>query len=113
MLNAQRTRGERDTTSGYTPLYRWSIARCQGLLADYPGILRTVDEMVQRDMGHPITEHALLLGARVAHQLKQDDRARAYLQNVLVNYPRSTIVPDVKRELAKLPPRGKSPAKGT
>jgi tetratricopeptide (TPR) repeat protein len=104
---------ERDTTSGYTPLFRWSIIRCQALLGDKPGILRTVDEMVQNDMGHPITEQALLAGARVAHQLKQDDRARAYLQNMLVNYPRSPMVPDVKRELAKLPPRGKSPAKGT
>jgi tetratricopeptide (TPR) repeat protein len=104
---------ERDTTSGYTPLYRWSIIRCQALLGDQAGVLRTVDEMVQKDMGHPIVEQALLQGARIAHQTKQDDRARAYLQNYLVNYPRGAMVPDVKRELAKLPPRGKSPAKGT
>ena len=49
----------------------------------------------------------------IAHQLKQDDRARTYLQNLLVNYPRSPMVPDVKRELAKLAPRGKSSGSGT
>jgi len=104
---------ERDTTSAYTPLYRWSIVRCYGLLDDKAGLLRTVDEMVRRDLGHPITEQALLHGAMIAHQLKQDDRARTYLQNLLVNYPRSPMVPDVKRELAKLAPRGKSSGSGT
>src|SRR5262249_27241816 len=104
---------ERDTTSGYTPLYRWSIIRCYGLLGDDQGILRTVDEMVRRDMGHPITEHALLAGAKVAHQLKQDDRARAYLQNLLVNYPRSPMIPDVKKQLAKIPARGTATKTGS
>jgi TolA-binding protein len=103
---------QRDTTSGYTPLYRWSIIRCHALLGDEAGVLRTVDEMVQRDMGHPITKQALLQGARIAHQMKQDNRARAYLQNMLVNYPRSPMVPAVKRELAKISP-GRSPAKGS
>lgn len=97
---------ERDTTSGYTPLYRWSIVRCYGLLGDDQGLLRAVDEMVRRDMGHPITAQALLQGARIAHQTKQDDRARVYLQNYVVNYPTSPILADVKKQLARIPARG-------
>ncbi|HEX5030403.1 MAG TPA: tetratricopeptide repeat protein [Candidatus Eisenbacteria bacterium] len=104
---------EQDTTSGYTPLYRWSIVRCYGLLGDQQGVLRAVDEMVRRDMGHPIMEQALLQGAQIAHQTKQDDRARAYLQNFLVNYPRSPFVPDVKKQLARLPARGTATKTGS
>jgi len=65
-----------------------------------------VDEMVRRDMGHPITAQALLQGARIAHQSKQDDRARVYLQNYVVNYPTSPILADVKKQLARIPARG-------
>ncbi|HET9940925.1 MAG TPA: tetratricopeptide repeat protein [Candidatus Eisenbacteria bacterium] len=104
---------ERDTTSGYTTFYRWSIARCYALLGDQQGVLRQIDEMVRRDMGHPIMEQALLQGAQVAHQAKQDDRARAYLQNLLVNYPRSPFVPDVKKQLARIPARGTAAKTGS
>jgi len=97
---------QRDTTSAYTPLYRWSIVRCYGLLGDDQGLLREVDEMVRRDMGHPITAQALLQAARIAHQTKQDDRARVYLQNYVVNYPTSPILADVKKQLARIPARG-------
>ena len=100
----------RDTTSNFGPLYRWSILRCNILLGDKKGALNTIDEMSRKDLGHPITEQALLHGGVIAHELKQDDRARTYLQKFLATYPRSTLVPDVRRELGKLQPQGaKSP----
>jgi outer membrane protein assembly factor BamD (BamD/ComL family) len=104
---------ERDTTSVYGPLYRWSIIRCQMLLGDRAGMLQTVDDMARLDMGHPITEQALLQGARAAHRINQDARAKAYLQKFLASYPKSPLVPDVKRELGKLQAAGTKPAKGT
>jgi tetratricopeptide (TPR) repeat protein len=104
---------QRDTTSAYGPLYRWSIIRCHMLLADRKAMLQTVDEMVRLDLGHPITEQALLQGARIAHQLGQDDRAKGYLQRFLATYPGSSYVGDVKRELGQLQAATKKPAPKT
>lgn len=95
---------DRDTTSVYGPLYRWSTIKCQLRLDDKKGLLQTVDEMCRKDMGQAITEQALLLGGQVAHQTGQDPRARGYLQQFLANYPKSPLVPQVRKELAKLQP---------
>jgi len=81
-------------------------------LEDNKGALRTVDEMVRKDMGQAITEQALLHGARIAHQHDQDLRARGYLQLFLANYPKSPLVGDVKKNLAKLPPANSKPKTG-
>jgi tetratricopeptide (TPR) repeat protein len=103
---------DRDTTSAFCVLYRWATLRCQMRLDDNKGALRTVDEMVRKDMGQAITEQALLHGARIAHQHDQDLRARGYLQLFLANYPKSPLVGDVKKSLAKLPPANSKPKTG-
>jgi hypothetical protein len=45
---------DRDTTSAFCVLYRWATLRCQMRLDDNKGALRTVDEMVRKDMGQAI-----------------------------------------------------------
>jgi tetratricopeptide (TPR) repeat protein len=90
---------DRDTTSSYVPVYRWSIVRCYNALGDWGQALAWTDRMISQDMGNPFTAQALLEGARVANAHGLKDRARSYLQDFLTNYPKSPMVPDVKREL--------------
>jgi len=96
----------RDTTSSYCPVYRWSILQSYLYLRSWPNALKAVDDMVARDLGHPLGAQALLQGATVAHQEGQDLRARAYYEKFIASYPKSPILDEVKRRMAKL---GKSP----
>ena len=102
---------EQDTTSSFTPLYRWSMLKCQALLGDTAGVYATIDEMSRKDLAHPITGSALMLAARVAHQANRDVLARRYLERYLANYPKSVMIPDVKRELARITQASSKPNK--
>jgi TolA-binding protein len=92
----------RDTTTSWGAIYRWAMARCQMAQGDWGGALETVDEMSKRDIGHPALGQALLEAAGTANRHNQKDRARKYLELFLNTYPKSPVVPDVRRELGRL-----------
>jgi TolA-binding protein len=94
----------RDSTATYGPFYRWAILQCNVTLEDRTAALRTVDEMVKVNKGHPFTAQALLEGARVALQTKNQERARIYLRQFLADYPNSPLVDKVREDLKKLGP---------
>ena len=96
----------RDTTSSYCPVYRWSILQSYLYMKSWPNALKAVDDMAARDLGHPLGAQALLQGATVAHQQGQDLRARGYLEKFIASYPKSPILPQVRKRLEGM---GKSP----
>jgi tetratricopeptide (TPR) repeat protein len=97
----------RDSTSKAGPLYRWSIFRCYRILNDGRGALEAADEMVARDLGNPFTAQVLLESAQIAHQSRQDERARAYLERFLAAYPNSPMAADVRHQLALIAGAGR------
>ena len=88
----------RDTTSAYTTLYRWNKLRCQLPLGKWQDGLKTVDEMLVKDKGHPYTAQALIEAARIAKSHGQPDRGAVYLQRYLEDFPNSPLADRVRKE---------------
>jgi outer membrane protein assembly factor BamD (BamD/ComL family) len=88
----------RDSTSAFTTLYRWNKLRCQLPLGKWQDGLKTVDEMLVKDKGHPYTAQALIEAARIAKSHGQPDRGAVYLQRYLEDYPNSPLADRVRKE---------------
>ena len=88
-----------DSSAAINVVYRTNLLRCLISLADWPGALSVVDEMVVRDPGHPYTGQALLEGARIAKANSFRDRSAAYLRRYLQEFPKSPIADRVRAEL--------------
>lgn len=88
----------RDSTSVFTTLFRWNKLRCQLPLGKWQDGLKTVDDMLVKDKGHPYTAQALIEAARIAKNHGQPDRGAVYLQRYLEDYPKSPLADRVRKE---------------
>jgi outer membrane protein assembly factor BamD (BamD/ComL family) len=88
--------------SSFRDAYRWSQAKAQLQLGDWSGALKTIDDMVLSDPGHPLTLQGLLQGAKVAEAHGEDARAAAYLERYLAVNPTSPIAETIRAEAGRL-----------
>ena len=88
----------RDSTAAMTTVYRWNKLRCQLPLGKWQDGLKTVDEMLVKDKGHPYTAQALIEAARIAKSHGQPDRGAVYLQRYLEDFPNSPLADRVRKE---------------
>jgi TolA-binding protein len=83
-------------------MYRWAILQCNLTLEDQNAAFKVVDEMARVNKGHPFTAQALLVGARLANEKKDEERARIYLRQFLSDYPHSPYRAAVQKDLERL-----------
>jgi tetratricopeptide (TPR) repeat protein len=94
----------RDTTSVSNVTIRWNIARCYAALDRSKDALSVIDEMSRKDRRSPLTAVALRQGAELAEGIGDPARARAYLEQFLLYYPKAPDAAKVRAKLEKLPP---------
>jgi len=103
-IDTYRKLAAQDTTSLFGAAYRWSILRAQIGTQQWKDAMATIDDMATRDRGAPIVAQALVEGARIAHVTKNDKRANAYLQRLVLEYPRSPWTPAARKALQESAP---------
>lgn len=95
-----------DSTSASNAAIRWNIARCYAALDRPKDALTAIDEMSRKDRRSPLTAEALRQGAELAERTGDPVRARAYLEQFLLYYPKSPDAPKVRTQLEKMPSGG-------
>jgi len=89
----------RDSGSAYATVYRWNILRAYAALDRWKDALATVDEMAERDRGAAITAEALFQGAQIARSKGDKSKSDAYLQRIMLEYPKSPRAAFVQKYL--------------
>jgi TolA-binding protein len=100
-IDTYRTLLQMDTVSAYATVYRWNTLRAYSALGRWKEALATVDEMAENDRGAPITSEALFQGAQIARTNGDKVKSDAYLQRILLEYPRSPRAGPIRKFLGQ------------
>jgi tetratricopeptide (TPR) repeat protein len=90
---------ERDSTGYVAPHFRVKMFQIYASRGDSSSLYAITDEMLRNDPHHPYTAQALLEASRAAGRFGNSARRLAYLRRFTQDFPKSPLVPQVKKEL--------------
>lgn len=98
-LETYRTLVRQDSSGQMAPTFRLKMYQIYAAGRDSNGIYQVTEEMLRNHPKHPYTAQILLEAARAAKAFGNERRAVVYLRRFVQDFPRSPVLPDVKREI--------------
>lgn len=98
-LETYRSLIERDSAGYVAPHFRVKMFQIYASRGDSSSLYAITDEMLRNDPHHPYTAQALLEASRAAGRFGNPSRRLAYLRRFAQDFPKSPLVPEVRREL--------------